>query len=255
MKIVVCYKNVPEEQQIELRDDRTLDLSAAQWKIGQYDLNAIEFGATLAEQVGDSELIALSAAGAVLNNVKQRKNVLSRGTTRLIGVQDDALDTADCYAVACVLAKAIEKIGDVDVILFGEGSGDIYAQQTGLMTGLLLGWTTLNCIQAIEKTTEGLRLTRSLEDGNEILEVTLPVALSVTSDGNRPRIPQMKDILAAGRKPVEIWSLADLGVEAVSATETISILAPEQTARKCNILEGESSENIDLLFRQLKSMV
>ena len=49
MKIIVCYKLVPEEQDIVVKRDKTLDFTQAQWKVGQYDLNAVEAGAQLAE--------------------------------------------------------------------------------------------------------------------------------------------------------------------------------------------------------------
>ena len=78
MKIIACYKIVPDEQSIKINGDRTLDTSAAEKVIGQYDLNAVEAGARLVESHG-GELIALTVGGAEVENSKLRKGILSRG--------------------------------------------------------------------------------------------------------------------------------------------------------------------------------
>ncbi|NLF34856.1 MAG: putative electron transfer flavoprotein FixA [Clostridiales bacterium] len=255
MKIVVCYKNVPDEQDIAVKADRTLDFSGAVWKIGQYDLNAIEAGTVLATATGDSEVIVLTAGGAVVDNSKQKKAVLSRGGARVIGVMDEALAATDTLTTATVLKAAIEKIGGVDLVLFGEGSGDLYAQQTGTVTGSLLGWPTVNAVQSMEHKGGVLAVTRNTGDGVELLEVSLPAVIAVTTDINVPRIPSMRDIIAAGKKPVEVWSLGDIGVTTQSATEVISILAPEAAERKQMVLEDDSAENIEVLYQHLRKLL
>lgn len=255
MRIVVCYKNVPEEQDIVIKADHTLDLSSAAWKIGQYDLNAIEAGVALAASCGNSEVFALTAAGRVIDDSKMKKSILSRGPHKMIGVQDDTLENADTFTIATALKATIEKIGNVDLVLFGEGSGDMYSQQTGSVTGAILGWPTLNAIQKITYDNGRLFLERSVEDGVEHLEVTLPAAISVVSDINTPRIPSMKDILGAGKKPVEVWPLGDLITKPTKNTEVISILAPENTERKKIIIEGDSEEKIEELYQHLRKIL
>mgnify|MGYP000872150187 CR=1 FL=1 len=255
MKIVVCYKNVPEEQEIKVKADHTLDFSKAAWKIGQYDLNAMESATALAAKEAGSEIIFLTVGGDVVDNSKQKKAALSRGAGRLVGVMDPALTYADTHTTASVIKTAIEKIGDVDVVVFGEGSGDIYAQQTGSVAGALLGWATVNGVQGIELEAGKLELSRGVEDGIEILEASLPAAISVTSDINVPRIPSMKDILAAGKKPVEIWSLDDVNTALESVTEVVSILAPDVTERRQIIIEGDSEDNIETLYQYMRKIL
>ena len=90
MKIIVCCKIVPEEQDIVVNADRSVDTGKAALKISQYDLNAIEAAMCLAGE-GD-EVVALSAGPAKnLSNSKICKDILSRGPARLELVSDDSL--------------------------------------------------------------------------------------------------------------------------------------------------------------------
>lgn len=254
MKIVVCYKLVPDEQDIVINADSTLSLSRAEWKIGQYDINGVEAGVKLAETTGGSA-VALSVGGTILENSKLRKGILSRGPAELLVVADERLEKADSNTTAKVLAKAIEKIGGVDLVICGEGSGDSYSQQVGVQLGQILGAATWNGIRSLVPSAQGLAVERALEEEVETLEIELPAVVSVTSDINVPRIPSMKEILAAGKKTTTQWSLADVGVEFQSSVEVISTLAPEQTDRKQILIEGQGEDEIQQLFEYLKKEV
>ena len=91
---------------------------------------------------------------------------------------------------------------------------------------------------------------RTLEDSVEVLEMPLPAVLSVSSEINTPSVPAMRDIMRAGKKPVNVLEVSlD---EAKPAVETISELAPEQQERRQEIVEGDGEEAIDALVRFLK---
>ncbi len=249
MRIICCYKLVVDEQDIRVNTDRSLSFDGAQWKIGLYDLNAVEAGKQLAEKTGGT-LTALSAGGDILQNSKLKKAILSRGPDALFTVSDGAIEEADTHLTARVLAGAIGKMGPFDLVICGEGSADLYAGQVGPQIGQLLGLPVLNAVCRIEPAAAGLRLERALEDGVEIHEIDLPAVVCVTSDINLPRIPGMKEILAAGRKPTTEWTLADLGLAGgPAATEIVATLAPEQVDRKRIILEGEDA--VDEIFQQI----
>jgi electron transfer flavoprotein beta subunit len=255
LKIIVCYKLVPNEQDIIIKSDRTLDFSKAEWKIGEYDFNAIEAGMQISESV-NAEVSAISIGQQIsINNSKLKKAALSRGPNNLYLIADDALAEADCYSTAAVLASMVRKIGDVDLVLCGEGSGDIYAQQVGTVLGQMLGFATLNAISNLITIGEDrLCVERSLENEIEVLEVDLPAVLSVTADINRARIPSLKDIMAAGKKPVTMWTLEDVCTVEKRKTAILSTLAPEETDRKNIIIEDDSPENIDKFFDLLFSV-
>ncbi|MEQ8201073.1 MAG: putative electron transfer flavoprotein FixA [Syntrophomonadaceae bacterium] len=256
MKIVACIKSVPEEQDISIKPDKSLDLSKAELKIGQYDLNAVEAAVQLQEATGSEEPTLVSVGTAKgLKNTKLQKAMLSRGAGALFGVVDDSLDTIDAFATASNLAAAITKIGGVDLVLCGEGSGDIYSQQVGPLLGQLLRFTNLNAVSRITPRGDKLEVERTLENEIEVLEVTLPAVLSVTSDINKARIPGLKEILAAGKKPVTMWGGGDLELVKSGSIEVISTLAPPQAERKQIVFEGDSEENITQLAETLRKVL
>ncbi|MDR1321388.1 MAG: putative electron transfer flavoprotein FixA [Gracilibacteraceae bacterium] len=253
MRIVICYKCVPEEQDLKIRPDRTPDWSGAARKIGQYDLNAIEAGVRLAESAG-GEVLALTA-GAGANDSKLQKAVLSRGPAAMYGIKTDEETLSDSLATAYLLKAGIEKIGGVDLVLCGEGSGDIYARQVGPLLGALIGWRTLNAVSALSFAGGALRAERSLENSREVLRVDLPAVAALTTDANLPRIPGMKDILAAGKKPVTIWDAAEVSAPPPRGAKTVSILAPEKQERRQIIVEGESEESIAVFYGHLRKVL
>ncbi|EJU3549399.1 electron transfer flavoprotein [Salmonella enterica] len=250
MKIITCFKLVPEEQDITVTPEHSLNFDRAEAKISQFDLNAIEAAAQLAGD-GD-EIAALTVGGSLLQNSKARKDVLSRGPDALFMVQDAQLEHALPKETALALASAAEKIG-FDLLLFGEGSGDIYAQQVGLLTGELLKLPVINAVSHIQRDGDKIIVERTLEEDVEIIELTLPAVLCVTSDINVPRIPSMKAILGAGKKAVTSWLASDIHwTPTTPMAELVAISVPPQTERKHIILDNDSPEAITALADHLK---
>lgn len=250
MKIITCFKLVPEEQDIVVTAQRTLNFDRADAKISQFDLNAVEAATQLAGD--DGQIAALSVGGKLLDNSKVRKDVLSRGPHALYLVQDAQLDNALPKDTAQAIAAAAGKIG-FDLMLFGEGSGDLYAQQVGLLVGEMLRVPAINAVSHIELLDNRVRIERALEEEVEIIELPLPAVLCVTSDINVPKIPSMKAILGAGKKPVTLWSASDIEWASTPAyTELTQIHVPPQAERKNIMLENDAPEAIAALAEHLK---
>ncbi len=239
MHIVSCFKVVPEEQDIVVTPDQKLSFDRADFKISQFDLNGIEAAVQLAGEArrGDG---APSAARS--SKTKLKKDVLSRGPSELCLVKDDAaFEGALAETTASAIAAAARTTG-FDLLVFGEGSGDLYAQQTGLLAARILGVPCVNAVSSIEKTEAGIRVERSLENEVEVIELPLPAAVCVTSDINVPRIPTMKAILGAGKKPAKTLSTADIGWSAPAKTvELDAIEVPPRKERAHEVLEGDSA--------------
>lgn len=230
MNIVVCFKLAPDAKDIEVRPDGSVSLDKAEWIIGEYDLRAVEAAMKLVEKTG-GKVIALSAGPHQLDNPDVKKNILSRGPAELYLVIDEALGKADTNLTARVLAAAINKIGSYDLVICGEGSSDLYFQQVGLQLGELLGVPTINSISGIEWADGKLFVERSLEEEVEILDIPLPAAIAVTSGINQARLPTMREILQAGRKPVVKWSLQDLELsgDVKPGIKVLRMRSPQQT--------------------------
>lgn len=255
MDIVVCYKIVPEEQDITVLPDRTLSFERAELQIGQYDLNAVEAGVQLVENIG-GKVSALTMGTSQVENTKLKKGILSRGPHELYTVSDENLENADSFLTAKVLAAAVKKLENYDLVLCGEGSADLYAQQVGIQLGEILGVPTINSVSKITPNGDSVTVERTLENHVEVLEVPLPAVISVTTDINVTRVPSMKDILGAGKKPSTKWKLNDLNLEDTNKNvETLSTLAPEKVDRKQIIIDGDNPEQVAELFEHIRKVL
>ena len=255
MKIITCYKCVPDEQDIAVNNaDGSLDFSKADAKISQYDLNAIEAACQLKQQAAEAQVTALSVGGKALTNAKGRKDVLSRGPDELIVVIDDQFEQALPQQTASALAAAAQKAG-FDLILCGDGSSDLYAQQVGLLVGEILQLPVINAVSAIQRQGNTLVIERTLEDDVEVIELSVPAVLCVTSDINMPRIPSMKAILGAAKKPVQVWSAADIGFNAEAAWSEQQVAAPKQRERQRIVIEGDGEEQIAAFAENLRKVI
>ncbi|EAA8033513.1 electron transfer flavoprotein FixA [Salmonella enterica] len=261
MKIITCYKCVPDEQDIAINNaDGTLDFSKADSKISQYDLNAIEAACQLKQQLGDAQVVAMSVGGKALTNAKGRKDVLSRGPDELIVVIDDQFEqalpqhTATALAAAA-LAAAAQKSG-FDLLICGDGSSDLYAQQVGLLVGEALNIPAINGVSKILSLTDStLTVERELEDEVETLSIPLPAVIAVSTDINTPQIPSMKAILGAAKKPVQVWSPADIGLNSVPAYSAQQVAAPKQRERQRVVIEGDGEEQIAAFVENLRKII
>lgn len=256
MKIITCYKCVADEQDITVNsNDGSLDFSRAAIKISQYDLNAIEAANQLKQQMPEAQVIALSVGGEALNNAKGRKDVLSRGPDELVVVVDAQFEQALPHQTASGLAAAVNKLG-FDLILCGDGSADLYAQQVSLLLGEALQVPALNGIsQIVSLTQDAVVVMRELEEETETLTVPLPAVLAVSTDINAPQIPSMKAILGAAKKPVQAWSAADAGLGQIAALSAQQVTAPKQKARQHIIIEGDGDDNIAAFADHLRKLI
>ena len=139
------------------------------------------------------------------------KDALARGADEAYLVQEDCLAGSDPAMTADVLARAVHKIGDCDLILCGEGASDNYNQQVGPRLAVLMGWPAVTYVHQIRLAGRQMTAERKLDDGTEIVAVDLPVVVTVAGDINQPRIPGLKQIMGAGKKPITVLTFADLG--------------------------------------------
>jgi len=254
MNILVCFKYIYNEDEVYVGADKSPDVSGASWVVSPYDLNMIEASMKLAAEVGDSNVYMLTVAGDVLDNSKAKKSALSRGPAAMYAVKaDNALDM-DNLAVASLLKTAVEKVGDVDLVVCGEGSGDMYSQQLGAMLGGMLGWPTLNVVSELKYEDGRVLAVRQDSGRTETFAINGKAVISVTSDISRPRIPSMKEIMGAGKKPVTIWS-ADEFEGLASVTSVASTKAPPKTVRKNLVFHEAEEAEFEEFCKLLKSSI
>ncbi|MFQ7970188.1 MAG: electron transfer flavoprotein, partial [Eggerthella lenta] len=149
MNIAVAVKVVPDDQDIAVAADRTLDYSKAHQVVSEYDLNAIEAATLLAEKAG-ATLYAVSASNAKADDLKVKKSILSRGPAELRMIADDAFAFADARVTARALATLVRGIGEVDLVVCGDGSADMYAGQVDVQLAAELGMPVINAVTSVK---------------------------------------------------------------------------------------------------------
>lgn len=250
MDIFVCYKLTPEQKDIRISNG-AVQTDQAEWSVGEYDLVATEAAAQLATIVGWG-VKGVSVGGMQLSNSRARKNMLSRGCDELILVQSPELEQADSHQTARALADAITETGGYGLIVCGEGSADLYFRQVGIQLGELLGLPVINSIQKLVTIEDGVLVAERINGSTvEVLEIPLPAVVSVTSDICKSRIPKMKEILQAGKKPVRELDAAGIRCKERGG-ETLGIKAPKAVERRGIVLDGTPEEMAEKLLAQLR---
>ncbi len=242
MKIVVAYKWAPNPQDASVGADGVVDWSRAKSGISEYDPVAIELARRLAGGTG-AEVIGLTAGPKSVDASMARKAALSRGFDRAVIVADDTLEGAGTTELAAVLAAAVRHIGDVDVVITGDSSVDVGAKMVPTVLAGQLGWPAVSEVTAVSGEAGRLRIERDTTGGTQVLEVTGPAVLAASTDAAVPRVPGMRDILAAGKKPVETLDVQALDVPASGATVTVTATSrPDLKARKGQLIETADPE-------------
>ncbi|MCX5917404.1 MAG: electron transfer flavoprotein beta subunit/FixA family protein, partial [Deltaproteobacteria bacterium] len=168
------------------------------------------------------------------------KEALAMGADEAVLVIAPELDGAESAKAALLLAGAIKRMEEVDLILLGEGSADNYSGQVGPRLAEILDLPQITYAKSLEVDGRKVRAVRSLEDILEEVEVELPVLISVVSEINEPRIPAVTQILRARRKPKKILSPAEVSLKSAGgrSVETLSNLAPVQERKGVLFKEG-----------------
>ena len=237
-KCLVCYKWTLDEQDIKIKpDDLSLDVSRAKGKISDFDRNSIEEASLLVEKDGG----AVDALTYGTTTVKQSlKDALSRGPGKVYWIADASAEKADANVTAKVLAAAIRKIGPYDLILCGEGSSDQFNQQTASRVAALLALPCVSFVSKLSVAENTVSATRKLEESQEDVTVKGPVVISVLSEINKPRIPSLKQVLGASKKPNEEIKIADLN------------LKPEELLPKavCKSVKGFVMKRKNIIYKE-----
>ncbi|USQ80498.1 electron transfer flavoprotein subunit beta/FixA family protein [Ornithinimicrobium faecis] len=213
MHIVVCVKHVPDAQSDRsFEPDHTTDREAVDGLLSELDEYAVETALSVSEAGDGGEVSVLTigpddAADAI-------KKALQMGADRGVHILDDAIAGSDAPATSLILAEAIKKIGPVDLVITGMASTDGTMGVLPAMLAERLGLPQATHASELTLSDSGVQIRRDGDTASETIEASLPAVVSVTDRINEPRYPSFKGIMAAKKKPVDTWSLADLGVDA-----------------------------------------
>lgn len=211
MEILVLVKYVPDATgERGFAEDHTVDREATDGLLSELDEYAVEQALRVAEDGDDVEVVVLTvgpddAAAAI-------KRALQMGASGGIHVLDDAIAGSDALATSEILAAAVRKESP-DLVLCGMASTDGAMGVVPVMVAERLGWPAATLGATLEVGDGVVTVRRDTDTASLTVEAQLPAVVSVTDQSGEARYPSMKGILAAKKKPVQTWELADLGID------------------------------------------
>ncbi|SEE41563.1 electron transfer flavoprotein subunit beta/FixA family protein [Jiangella alba] len=214
MKIVTLVKHVPDAtaDRTFTAADNTTDRVGVDGLLSELDEYAVEEALKIAEAGEGVEVVALTmgpeGADAAL------KKALQMGADSGVHVVDDSLHGSDAPATARVLAAAVAKVGDVDLVLTGMASTDGGMSVVPAMLAEHLGLAHVGFVGELAVSEASVTARRDGDVASETIEAALPAVVAVTDQINEPRYPSFKGIMAAKKKPLVTWTLGDLGIDA-----------------------------------------
>jgi electron transfer flavoprotein beta subunit len=212
VKIVVCIKQVPATgAEKRYTDDLRLDRASAEAIINPLDEYAIEQALRLADD-GAADTVSYLSMGPEQATEALRRALAMGGDDATL-VSDSALEGADEWATARVLAAALDKLAP-DVALMGMASDDARGSLVPGAVAAIRGLPLLSYGSELKIADREARIRRLTATGFDWIAAPLPVVASVTDQVGEPRYASLKGIMAAKRKPLETWSLADVGLSA-----------------------------------------
>ena len=238
MNIVVCVKYVPDATaDRRFEDDNTVDRVGVDGLLSELDEYAVEQALQVKEKLGDDTEVTVLSVGPEQATDAIRK-ALQMGADKGVHVVDEAIAGSDAPATSLVLAEAIKKI-DHDLVVCGMAStdGSMGVVPAMLAERLDVPAVTLGSEVEVDGTT--VRIRRDGDAATETIEGTLPLVLSVTDQSGEARYPSFKGIMAAKKKPVETWSLGDLGVDAELVGLSAAWSTVEETSARPPRTQGE----------------
>jgi len=260
VKIVVCIKQVPETTEVKINPQtNTLMREGVASITNPFDEFALE-EALLTKEKHGGEVHVLSMGPP--QAIEVLKNALALGADKVYLLSDAAFAGADTLATAYTLAKTIEKIGGVDLVICGKQAIDGDTAQVGPGIATRLGIPQLTYVakvREIDPAKKKIVVERMLENGREVVESSLPAVITVVKDINEPRLPSLLGIKKAAKATIPTWTAKEVGVDENrvglkgSPTWVWKIFSPEARGGG-EVLKGELTEVVPLLVNKLMDL-
>jgi electron transfer flavoprotein beta subunit len=219
MNIIVCAKQVVDVSEMKI-DSSTKKpiLQGVPQKISDIDKNAMEEAIKIKEKHGGK--ITVVTVGPA--DAKERiKELLAMGADE--GVLVILPEKFDYRVITVLLAEAIKKIGEYDIVLCGEASIDMFSGQAGPRLAGLLDIPQITYAQSVNAEKNKLTADRNIGDKAVTTESSYPVLITVTKEINEPRLPSLMQILGAANKPINEWSSDSLKGSLTPKVDTVEL--------------------------------
>ena len=258
MNIIVCIKQVPDTTEIKIDPKtNTLVREGVESIINPFDLYAIEEAIRLKTRFG-GKITAISMGPPQVE--KALREAVAIGVDEIILLSDRKFAGSDTWATSLTLSGAIKKIGDYDIILFGQQAIDGDTAQVGPGVAAHLQISQVCFVKKIEEIKDNrIILQRLMEDGYDRIDMPLPAAITVVKEINEPRLPSLRGKRNAKKIELKTWTAEDIGLDENdiglngSPTQVIKIFTPDlQKDGEKHELPAE--ELVEILYTKLKEL-
>jgi electron transfer flavoprotein beta subunit len=257
MNVAVCVKQIPDPASPGKLDPTTHTLvREGKLILDDSDSYGVEMALQLVDKAGGGEVTLVSMAPN--SEVSGIRTALAMGAHKAILVSDDVLKGTDALGTARVLAAAVKR-AEADLVLAATESTDGYTGTLPVQLAELLELPSITFAKHVEVADGTVKVQRQTEAGYDEVECSLPALITVTAGVVEPRYPSFKGIMAAKGKPVDVLTVADLGVGADqvglpgSRQEILSVEpAEERQGGEVVVDEGDAHERIVAFLEQLK---
>jgi electron transfer flavoprotein beta subunit len=256
MHIVVCIKQVPDAKNVRIDPDtHTLVRQGVESIINPFDMFAVEAALRL-KDISDARVTTMTMgppqAEAAL------RDTLALGVDDAVLLSDRAVAGSDTWATSRVLAAAVKKMGDIDLVCCGKQAIDGDTAQVGPEVATLLDIPYATFVKNIEiLDNKSLKVARQTDEGVELWKVPMPALLTVIKEVGEPRVPSLKHKMRAKKAVIPVWGVNELGLDpkevglAGSFTQVVRVFSPPRRSDRV-MIEGTIEEMADQLFRHLK---
>ncbi|GAA4501394.1 electron transfer flavoprotein subunit beta/FixA family protein [Gluconacetobacter aggeris] len=247
MKILVPIKRVVDYNvKVRVRrDGGGVETAGVKMSMNPFDEIAVEEALRLREKGVASEILTVSIG--VPQAADTLRTALAMGADRAILVQSE--ESPEPLAVAKILKILVDR-EKPDLVILGKQAIDDDMNATGQMLAGLLDWPQATFASRVEKTADGLAVTREVDGGSETLALALPAIVTADLRLNEPRYAALPNIMKARKKPLETIAATDLGIDLTRRLAILSMAEPP--ARKAGIKVGSVAELVEKLRNEAK---
>lgn len=247
MKVLVAVKRVIDYN-VKIRvkaDNSDVDLTNVKMAMNPFCEIAVEEAVRLKEKGIATEIVVVSVGPKAAQ--EQLRTALALGADRAIQVETD--DKVDSLGVAKILAKLVEE-EQPGLVVLGKQSIDSDNNQTGQMLGALTGMPQGTFASEVVVDGEKVNVTREIDGGLQTVALNLPAIVTTDLRLNEPRYASLPNIMKAKRKPLDVKTPADLGVDVASKVKTLKVEPPAE--RSAGIKVGSVDELVEKLKNEAK---
>lgn len=262
MHIVICTKLVPDPEApfsmytVDEHAKKVVPASGLRWVMSPFDEQAMEAALRIREKHPDTRITVMTLGSESARNAL--KHGLAMGADDGVLLSDAAFQDANAYITALSLAAAIRKLDGCDLVITGRQAADWDAGIVGAGIAETLARPVISFAKDVQIDGRRVRVERALDDGTEVVEANLPAVVTVSNELGAARVPTLRETMRAARKPVVVWSGADLELRA-DVLDAAGIRCMRERVFEpvknscCEIIEGASpKEQAQILARRLR---